>query len=127
VVEDSDPLRALISGAVRSLGFTVEAVADAKAAMRAFSSLDPDVLIADIDLGSRPNGVELAHILRAQASYIGGPVRRRSCTEWADVHNSRSCLAGVMAALPGWSDGNTAQTLQLRVLAMGNVGYRTPG
>lgn len=71
VVEDSASLRALISGAVSSLGFIVEAVADAKAAMRAFPALDPDVLIADIDLGSRPNGVELAHILRAQASYLG--------------------------------------------------------
>ena len=32
VVEDSPSLRALISGAVSSLGFIVEAVADAKAA-----------------------------------------------------------------------------------------------
>ena len=71
VVEDSASLRALITGAVSSLGFVVEAVADAKAAMRIFNSLDPDVLIADIDLGSRPNGIELAHILRSQAPYIG--------------------------------------------------------
>lgn len=34
VVEDSASLRALITGAVSSLGFVVEAVADAKAAMR---------------------------------------------------------------------------------------------
>ena len=71
VVEDSASLRALITGAVASLGFAVEAVADAKSALRIFGSLDPDVLIADIDLGSRPNGVELAHILRSQAPYIG--------------------------------------------------------
>lgn len=71
VVEDSASLRALITGAVTSLGFVVEAVADAKAAMRIFPSLDPDVLIADVDLGSRPNGVELAHILRSQAPYLG--------------------------------------------------------
>ncbi len=71
VVEDSNSLRALITGAIASLGFVVEAVADAKSAMRAFGSFDPDVLIADIDLGSRPNGVELAHILRSQAPYIG--------------------------------------------------------
>ena len=71
VVEDSASLRALIAGAVSSLGFAVEAASDAKSAMRLFHTLDPDVLIADIDLGSRPNGVELAHILRAQASYLG--------------------------------------------------------
>lgn len=71
VVEDSASLRALLTGSVTSLGFVVEAVPDAKAAMRIFPSLDPDVLIADVDLGSRPNGVELAHILRSQAPYIG--------------------------------------------------------
>ena len=71
VVEDNSSLRALIAGAVASMGFEVEAVRDAKAALLAFSKGDPDLLIADIDLGSRPNGVELAHILRAQAPYIG--------------------------------------------------------
>lgn len=71
VVEDSASMRALITGAVSSLGFVVESVPDAKSAMRIFAALDPDVLIADIDLGSRPNGVELAHILRSQAPYIG--------------------------------------------------------
>ncbi|MFM1966348.1 MAG: hypothetical protein RL134_2073 [Actinomycetota bacterium] len=71
IVEDNASLRALIAGAVASTGFEVEAVGDAKAALRAFTKGDPDLLIADIDLGSRPNGVELAHILRAQAPYIG--------------------------------------------------------
>lgn len=71
VVEDNASLRALIAGAVASMGFEVESVRDAKAALLAFSEGDPDLLIADIDLGSRPNGVELAHILRAQAPYIG--------------------------------------------------------
>ena len=71
VVEDSASLRALIAGAVTSLGFEVDAVADSKSAMKAFAHSDPDLLIADVDLGSRPNGVELAHILRSQAPYLG--------------------------------------------------------
>ena len=71
VVEDSASLRVLIAGAVASLGLEVEAVANAKAAMKAFANSDPDLLIADVDLGSRPNGVELAHILRSQAPYLG--------------------------------------------------------
>lgn len=37
----------------------VEAVADSKSAMKAFVHSDPDLLIPDVDLGSRPNGVEL--------------------------------------------------------------------
>jgi len=71
VVEDNAALRALITGAVASLGFDVDAVADARAALRVFAQGDPDLLIADIDLGSRPNGIELAHILRSQAPYLG--------------------------------------------------------
>jgi DNA-binding NarL/FixJ family response regulator len=71
VVEDNPALRALIAGAVTSLGFEVEAVADARSALRAFTKGDPDLLVADVDLGSRPNGVELAHILRSQAPYLG--------------------------------------------------------
>ena len=71
VVEDNAALRALITGAVASLGFDVGTVADARAALRAFAQGDPDLLIADVDLGSRPNGIELAHILRSQAPYIG--------------------------------------------------------
>jgi DNA-binding NarL/FixJ family response regulator len=71
VVEDNAALRALITGAVASLGFDVDTVADARAALRAFAQGDPDLLIADVDLGSRPNGIELAHILRSQAPYIG--------------------------------------------------------
>ncbi len=71
VVEDNAALPALITGAVASLGFDVDTVADARAALRAFAQGDPDLLIADVDLGSRPNGIELAHILRSQAPYIG--------------------------------------------------------
>lgn len=71
VVEDNAALRALITGAVTSLGFEVDAVPDARSALRAFAMGDPDLLVADVDLGSRPNGVELAHILRSQAPYLG--------------------------------------------------------
>lgn len=47
------------------------ACATSNEAIKAFNRVDPDVLIADIDLGDRPNGVELATLLRAQAPYLG--------------------------------------------------------
>jgi DNA-binding NarL/FixJ family response regulator len=71
LVEDSTPLRALMSAALESAGFGVVACASASEAIKVFGKHDPDVLIADIDLGDRPNGVELATILRAQAPYLG--------------------------------------------------------
>ena len=71
LVEDTTPLRALMAAALESAGFGVVACASASEAIKAFGKHDPDVLIADIDLGDRPNGVELATILRAQAPYLG--------------------------------------------------------
>ena len=71
IVEDSTALRTLLATALESAGFTVCAAASSSRAIRMFGKADPDVLIADIDLGDRPNGVELATILRAQAPYLG--------------------------------------------------------
>lgn len=71
IVEDTAPLRTLMAMTLESLGFEVTACASASEAIKAFGRCDPDVLIADIDLGDRPNGVELATILRAQAPYLG--------------------------------------------------------
>jgi DNA-binding NarL/FixJ family response regulator len=71
VVEDSTSLRVLLASALEAAGFTVTVAASPSKAIRLFGRADPDVLIADIDLGERPNGVELATILRAQAPYLG--------------------------------------------------------
>lgn len=71
LVEDAVAIRTLLAAALDSAGFDVLPCESSNAAIRSFGSWDPDVLIADIDLGDRPNGVELATILRAQAPYIG--------------------------------------------------------
>lgn len=64
-------MRTLLAAALTNAGFDVESCASANEAIKMFAECDPDVLIADIDLGDRPNGVELATILRAQAPYLG--------------------------------------------------------
>lgn len=60
-------MRALIADALRHAGFTVHDRPTAGAALADFDAVDPDVLITDIDLGSRPNGIELAVIVNARA------------------------------------------------------------
>lgn len=70
LVEDTTALRTLLASALETHGFVVTSCASANDAIKAFPKADPDVLIADIDLGDRPNGVELATILRAQAPYL---------------------------------------------------------
>jgi DNA-binding NarL/FixJ family response regulator len=71
VVEDHDAMRTLLGGTLRSLGFEVEAVSDARSAIRQMDRFDPDGVVLDIDLGSRPNGVELSHLLRTLAPHLG--------------------------------------------------------
>ena len=71
LVEDQTPVRTLLAEALERASFEVTACSSSKAALAAFPKTDPDLLIADIDLGSRPNGVELATILRTMAPYLG--------------------------------------------------------
>lgn len=70
LVEDQATVRTLAGATLEHEGFDVLAVGSSAVALARFPEFDPDVLIADIDLGERPNGVELATILRAQAPYL---------------------------------------------------------
>jgi len=71
VVEDNAFMRALISDLLVSLGFEVEAVESASAAVKAAARFDPDAAILDVELGAGPNGFDLARILRETAPEIG--------------------------------------------------------
>ena len=63
-------MRSLVVDAFRQRGFEVTQAASSAAALTAADETDPDLLVTDIDLGERPNGVELATILRAHAPHI---------------------------------------------------------
>lgn len=60
------PLQALVSDALRGAGFEVTASGTAAQAIAKCQVTQFDVLVTDIELPGRPNGVELAAILRAQ-------------------------------------------------------------
>jgi DNA-binding NarL/FixJ family response regulator len=70
VVEDHALLRSLVADAFSQRGFEAVASPSAVEALRDVEAADPDLLVTDIDLGSRPNGVELATILRERAPHI---------------------------------------------------------
>lgn len=70
VVEDHALLRSLVADAFAQRGFEVDSSPSAVEALRVVEAADPDLLVTDIDLGSRPNGVELATILRERAPQI---------------------------------------------------------
>ena len=63
--------RVLLTDSLEAVGFRVIAVESARHAIKEFDRADPDALVVDIELGDRPNGVDLAVMLRAQAPYLG--------------------------------------------------------
>ncbi|MFV9426492.1 MULTISPECIES: response regulator [Microbacterium] len=70
VVEDQPAMRALLCDMLVHRGFEATGAADAAEATRLFADSDPDVLLTDIDLGSRPSGVELATMLTGLAPHL---------------------------------------------------------
>jgi DNA-binding NarL/FixJ family response regulator len=70
VVEDHALMRSLVADAFAQRGFEVTTAPSAVEALRLVDDADPDLLVTDIDLGSRPNGVELGTILRERAPHV---------------------------------------------------------
>lgn len=97
-------VRTLIADALTVRGFTVTAVESARRAIREFDVIDPDVLVADIDLGSVPNGVQLARLLYAQAPYLG-IVFLTNYPSLASVECTREGLPRVSIVQKGAIDG----------------------
>lgn len=71
LVEDHSLTRGLLQQALEAAEFRVVAVESGRRAIKEFDAIDPDVLVIDIELGERPNGVDLAAILTSQAPYLG--------------------------------------------------------
>lgn len=71
LVEDQRFVRVLVGDVLRQAGFEVSAHPDAASALEVVETFDPDVLLTDIELGSRPDGVDLAVILRSGRPQLG--------------------------------------------------------
>ena len=63
-------MRVLVAESLEAAGFAVSAYADAATALEEFDAVDPDALVTDIELGSRPNGAEAAVIARHRAPHL---------------------------------------------------------
>ena len=72
LVEDDPFIRATMSALIAQKGFTVVGVVDtADAALLSQKMYDPDVVVADLDLGPGPNGIDIATALRRVNPNIG--------------------------------------------------------
>ena len=71
VVENETLLRDLLAQALEVNGFKVTTAANAADAKRAWQATDADALVIDIELGSGPNGFDLAELILRQAPEVG--------------------------------------------------------
>jgi DNA-binding NarL/FixJ family response regulator len=71
VVENEDFLRSLIADSLEKAGFNVATAANGLDAKRLISSVDPDALILDIDLGHGPTGLDVAAQLSMTTPEVG--------------------------------------------------------
>jgi DNA-binding NarL/FixJ family response regulator len=72
VIEDDAFSRMFISGALTNAGLNViAAVEDAKSAIYEFSMQNPNVIVADLDLGVGPTGIDLARSFRIRNPHLG--------------------------------------------------------
>lgn len=72
VIEDDAFTRTSISGALTNAGLKVVAAAgDARSAIYDFTMHDPHVIVADLDLGIGPTGIDLARSFRLRNPKLG--------------------------------------------------------
>jgi DNA-binding NarL/FixJ family response regulator len=72
VIEDDPFARTSISGALSNAGLkVVAAVGDARSAIYCFTMHDPHVIVADLDLGIGPTGIDLARSFRLRNPKLG--------------------------------------------------------
>ncbi len=93
VVEDHALMRSLVADAFDRRGFESASAGSAAEALEVAERFDPDLLVTDIDLRQRPNGVELATIVRARAPHVAVLFLSNLSREAAALH-ARSIVAG---------------------------------
>lgn len=70
VVEDDKLTLGLLAETLTQSGFVVGAASNAADARRMWSTMDPDAVVLDIDLGAGVNGFDLADAFRAKAPHL---------------------------------------------------------
>ncbi len=71
VVENDDFMRSLIADSLESAGFDVATASNGLDAKRLMSSVDPDAIILDIDLGNGPTWLDVAALITITNPEIG--------------------------------------------------------
>ena len=95
LVEDDNLVRAALSAGLTHHGFDITAAGDARAAMSAFATGQPDVAVLDLHLGAGPTGLDLAAGMRERAPGIGLVL----LTSFTDPRLLRTSLESIPAGM----------------------------
>lgn len=71
VVEDEAFTRNLVAGALAGLGWSVESCGSIAEAMALIEAMEPNAVVADLDLGEGPTGVDLCQRLARDYPWVG--------------------------------------------------------
>lgn len=63
-------MRGLLEEVLRERGFAVATAGSAADAARLLTEFDPDAALIDIDLGSGPNGIDVAHVIADRFPHV---------------------------------------------------------
>lgn len=70
VIEDDPFERSLVTGLIEGFGFEVRAAANGAQAFATAGDFVPNCVVLDLDLGSRPTGLEVLTVLRRQFPWL---------------------------------------------------------
>ena len=71
LVEDEEFTRAMVTGALESVGHAVRGAAAVSDALAVLDEFEPHVVIADLDLGPGPTGADLLHRVAQETPWVG--------------------------------------------------------
>ena len=71
LVEDEEFTRAMVAGALQSVGHEVRGAASAADGLAVLDDFEPHVVMADLDLGPGPTGADLLHRVAQESPWVG--------------------------------------------------------
>ena len=95
VVEDDPLLGSLLTSALGHEGFDAECATSALDAKKKLSAFDPDIVLADIDLGDGPSGIDLVNLIHQTRPDVVAII----LSKYADSRGAGSSHADVPAGV----------------------------
>lgn len=95
IVEDDGFMASLLKTALKTEGLDCRCVPNAVEAKREVKNFDPDIVIADIDLGDGPNGIDVLKVIRHTHPHIVGILLSKHPDSTSAGHDPKDLPDGI--------------------------------